>query len=79
MEDMSVNNQNIQTPPPPPTSGSVPIEFTKDNPNPVHEDLDSMWLRWKCLVCGYVHEGATPLKVCPKCGNSNPDKFDDAE
>ena len=76
MEDTLVNNQNIQTPP---TLPNAPKEFTKDNPNPVNEDLDSMWLRWKCLVCGYVHEGAIPLKVCPKCGNSNPDKFDDAE
>lgn len=38
-----------------------------------------MWLRWKCLVCGYVYEGVTPLKVCPKCGNSDVDKFDDVE
>ena len=43
------------------------------------EDLDSRWLRWKCLVCGYVYEGAVPLKVCPRCGNSDLDKFDDAE
>ncbi|MHC1716858.1 MAG: rubredoxin-like domain-containing protein [Candidatus Dojkabacteria bacterium] len=45
----------------------------------VPEDLDIRWLRWKCLVCGYVYEGATPLKICPKCGNEDPDKFDDAE
>ena len=75
MENTSV--ENIQTPPIPPSG--VPIEFSKENPNPVNEDLDSMWLRWKCMVCGHVHEGAIPLKVCPKCGNSNPDKFDDAE
>lgn len=43
------------------------------------EDLDSRWLRWKCLVCGYVYEGATPVKVCPRCGNSDLDKFDDVE
>ena len=43
------------------------------------EDLDSRWLRWKCLVCGYVYEGAVPVKVCPKCGNSDLDKFDDVE
>lgn len=76
MEGISQNNQNIQTPPAPP---SAPVQFTKSNPNPVDEDLDNMWLRWKCLVCGYLYEGATPLKVCPKCGNSNPDKFDDVE
>ena len=43
------------------------------------EDLDSRWLRWKCLVCGYVYEGVVRIKVCPKCGNQDPDKFDDAE
>lgn len=45
----------------------------------VPEDLDNRWLRWKCLVCGYVYEGVTSLSECPKCGNSDPDKFDDAE
>lgn len=58
---------------------NTPLEFTKASPNLVDEDLDSMWLRWKCLVCGYLYEGAVPLKVCPKCGNSNADKFDDVE
>jgi rubrerythrin len=43
------------------------------------EDLDSRWLRWKCLVCGYVYEGVMRLKECPKCGNKDPDKFEDAE
>jgi rubrerythrin len=43
------------------------------------EDLDSRWLRWKCLVCGYLYEGVGRLKVCPKCGNDDPDKFEDAE
>ena len=43
------------------------------------EDLDSRWLRWKCLVCGYLYEGVIRLKVCPKCGNQDPDKFEDAE
>jgi rubrerythrin len=42
------------------------------------EDLDSRWLRWKCLVCGYVYEGVMRLKECPKCGNKDPDKFEDA-
>jgi rubrerythrin len=43
------------------------------------EDLDSRWLRWKCLVCGYLYEGVNRIKVCPKCGNEDPDKFDDAD
>jgi rubrerythrin len=24
-------------------------------------------VRWKCRVCGYVHEGDAPPKVCPAC------------
>lgn len=49
------------------------------NNNGVPEDLDSRWLRWKCLVCGYLYEGIQGLKVCPKCGNDDLDKFEDAD
>jgi rubrerythrin len=52
-------------------------EYLNEMPSP--EDLDSRWLRWKCLVCGYLYEGVVRLKVCPKCGNEDPDKFEDAE
>lgn len=24
--------------------------------------------KWKCKVCGYIHEGETPPPKCPKCG-----------
>ncbi|MDE5800685.1 MAG: rubrerythrin family protein [Paramuribaculum sp.] len=24
-------------------------------------------IRWKCLVCGYIHEGTTPPVTCPGC------------
>lgn len=24
--------------------------------------------RWRCTVCGYIHEGAQPPEVCPVCG-----------
>ena len=51
-------------------------EFENVDPNP--DDLESRWLRWKCLNCGFLYEGTKPLNVCPKCGNSDPDKFDDA-
>ncbi|HOR52729.1 MAG TPA: hypothetical protein PLE51_03640 [Candidatus Pacearchaeota archaeon] len=77
MENTLNNNQNNQQQPS--QSEFAPIEYNKLNPNEEREDLDSMWLRWKCMVCGYLYEGATPLKVCPKCGNNNPDKFNDAE
>lgn len=43
------------------------------------EDLDSRWLRWKCLNCGYLYEGMEELKKCPRCGNENPDLFEDAD
>ncbi|ADB57695.1 Rubrerythrin [Archaeoglobus profundus DSM 5631] len=25
-------------------------------------------VEWMCLVCGYVHKGREPPKVCPNCG-----------
>ncbi|MEM2900778.1 MAG: cupin domain-containing protein [Thermoplasmata archaeon] len=25
-------------------------------------------VKWKCTVCGYIHEGAEPPEVCPVCG-----------
>lgn len=25
-------------------------------------------IRWKCTVCGYIHEGDTPPDTCPICG-----------
>jgi rubrerythrin len=39
------------------------------------EGLASQWRRTKCMVCGYIHEGQKVLKKCPKCGNTDPDKF----
>jgi len=24
--------------------------------------------KWKCTVCGYIHEGKTPPEFCPVCG-----------
>jgi len=28
-------------------------------------------VRWKCQVCGFVHEGEAPPDVCPACGHSH--------
>lgn len=33
---------------------------------------DTVWkrdhaIKWKCLVCGYIHEGLTPPPECPAC------------
>lgn len=58
---------------------SSPSQSTPNEPNISHEDLDSRWLRWKCLVCGYLYEGVRELKICPKCGNQDPDRFEDTE
>lgn len=84
MENISkgveLNNQSVNSTPVDPTehvSNSVNSEYDVSNVAP--EDLDSRWLRWKCLVCGYLYEGVSGLKVCPKCGNEDPDKFEDAE
>ncbi|HEY8345152.1 MAG TPA: rubredoxin [Bacillota bacterium] len=30
--------------------------------------------KWRCQVCGYVHDGDTPPESCPKCGAPK-DKF----
>ncbi len=83
MEDISKNNLNSNdttsniSPTVPVNNGqSIPAVPTDSQ---LVEDLDIRWLRWKCLVCGYVYEGAVPMKVCPKCGNSDLDKFDDSE
>ncbi len=47
---------------------------------PPPHGLDSSWRRWKCLLCGYVYEGLYRGEmVCPKCGNKDQDKFDEAE
>jgi rubrerythrin len=43
------------------------------------EDLDEIWARWRCLVCGYNYEGRQTITKCPRCGNEDPDKFVDAD
>jgi rubrerythrin len=51
--------------------------------NDVGSDLstqnDILWYRWKCKKCGYVYEGQEEVLVCPKCGNDDPDQFDDVD
>lgn len=32
-------------------------------------------MKWKCTVCGYVHEGDSPPEVCPVCGQPK-EKFE---
>lgn len=68
-------------PPTDPTSTSQPNQSNSNDPlltDKVHpEDLDARWTSWKCLVCGYVYEGQREVTTCPRCGNSDPDKFED--
>jgi len=83
MQELKNNQTNNPVKPDDPTShvqqqGSemAGTQYEKDTLNP--EDLDDRWLRWKCLKCGFVYEGHQPLNICPKCGNDDPDLFDDA-
>ncbi len=32
--------------------------------------------KWKCTVCGYIHDGENPPEACPKCG-APADKFNE--
>ena len=56
---------------------SADLNVGEKDSNP--EDLDSRWLRWKCLKCGYLYEGTRELKKCPRCSNEDPDYFADAD
>ncbi len=55
----------------------TPKEYIENKDN--LEDLDLTFTRWKCIKCGYVYEGVTQIKKCPKCGNENPDMFTDVD
>lgn len=78
MEDTLKSNDDITKVSIDPTEHVNPTSTVtnQDKMNP--EDLDSRWLRWKCLNCGYLYEGAKELRKCPRCGNENPDLFEDA-
>ena len=52
----------------------------KQNSNSIlNDDLAINWKRWKCLVCGFLFEGTDIKKKCPKCGNEDPEKFEDVD
>lgn len=52
-------------------------QYVPDNSQP--DDLQVTWVRTRCMVCGFVYEGKEPLVKCPKCGNEDPDKFEEVE
>ena len=60
---------------PPASDGSSRELADNEFPN----DLAAAWRRTKCMNCGYLHEGTEVLKKCPKCGNEDPDKFEEGE
>ena len=37
-----------------------------------------MKTKWRCMVCGYIHEGENPPEVCPLCG-VGPENFEKYE
>ena len=65
----------------PSTKSQIPsdqnVGLITDEINP--EDLDLMWTRKKCSVCGFVYEGSRKIVICPKCGNEDPEKWDDVD
>lgn len=60
----------------PPARNLKPATTTQSITPTIPEDLDLRWHSWKCLVCDYFYEGHIAKSVCPRCGNSDPDKFD---
>lgn len=65
---------------PDPDTSDTPVkggEFEANELAP--DDLDARWNRWKCGVCNHLHESSKPLKTCPRCGNADPDKFNDVD
>ena len=34
--------------------------------------------KWRCKICGYVHEGTAPPDTCPICGAPK-DKFEEVK
>lgn len=68
----NVNSADVSNPAPTNPSQSDSLLTDKTHP----EDLEERWISWKCLQCNFVYEGVVPKNVCPRCGNSDPDKFD---
>ncbi len=32
--------------------------------------------KWRCTICGYIHEGDSPPETCPICG-ADASKFEE--
>lgn len=70
-----------QSPPvnPPTNPGATQPMGTAMSGAVLPDDLAAQWRRTKCLNCGFVHEGTEMMKKCPRCGNSEPDKFEEVD
>jgi len=47
----------------------VDISKTRDERLPQRKG-EAQMNKWKCGVCGYIHDGDEPPAQCPKCGAS---------
>lgn len=83
--DQNTSGMGSQIVSAPNTSDTTQSLTTENSVDPlltsaVHpEDLDVKWTRWKCLNCDYIYEGVKALTTCPRCGNSDPEKFEDID
>jgi rubredoxin/uncharacterized membrane protein len=51
------------------TTAATPPQEVHRSQNHTDDTLQSEnTARWRCTVCGYVHEGAEPPEKCPVCG-----------
>ena len=57
----------------PPTSG-FPADAAEKILEAIPNNEKATVTKWKCSICGYVHEGAEPPEKCPICGQPA-DKF----
>lgn len=55
------------------------FELFRSNLEQNMPEVSTEWRRWKCLQCGLVTEGSQVITKCPRCGNSDPDRFEDVE
>jgi rubredoxin len=42
--------------------------LVESKPFPRCKNGDPLMKRWRCIVCGYIHDGAKPPYRCPVCG-----------
>ena len=42
----------------------------------IYKERSRYMKKWRCKICGYVHEGDSPPEECPICGASK-DQFEE--